>query len=107
MKLERQGLAIELLQKRFNFIWRRWGKLKNRPDLDVRKAQARETRAERFADLFARGARHFRECLKNDFVIGIDKCMGSEAFEDCGTCFALEARRAKCCEQLPLDFRSG
>jgi len=97
-------LAIDLLQKRWNCIWRWRRELKNGLDVNIGKAQTRKARAQGFANVPRGRGRHFGECLKDNFVIAIGKCMRAEALEDLGAHLAANGRGTKRREEAPFDF---
>jgi len=98
-------LAAKLMQERFNHL-RRWRReFEYWLNVNIRKTQPRETRAERLTNVFGGGARHFQKRSKNRFVVGLRKSVCGEAVNNCGASLAIERRRAKRREEPTLDFR--
>ena len=83
--------------------WRR--KAKYWLDVNIRKTQPRETRAERLSDVLRSGARYFYQRSKDNFVIGIGECVRGEALDDFGARLLFLRGGAKRREEPPLDFR--
>jgi len=98
-------LVAELAQERFNRFcgWRR--EVEYWLNVNIRKTQPRETRAERLTNVFGRGVRHFQKRCEKRFVVGLRKAVRGEAVNNFGALLAIERRRAKRREEPTLDFR--
>lgn len=97
-------LAAELLQKRSNFLCGRGREVKYSLNVNIGKAQPRETCTERLPNVFGGGARHVHKRSKNRLVIGLRKCMRGEAIKDFGALLVIDLRSAKRCEKRPFDL---
>ena len=97
-------LVAELLQEPFNFLCGRRRDVKYSLNVNIRKAQPRETCTERLTNVFGGGARHVHKRSENRLVIGLRKCMRGQAIKDFGALLAIERRSAKGCEKRPFDL---
>ena len=97
-------LAAELLQKYRDFLRGGRREVKYSLHVNIRKAQPRETRTERFPNVFGGGAGQVRKRKKNRLVIGIRKFVRGEAITDFGVLLLIKLRSAKRRDKQPFDL---